>query len=202
MIVVVGGHSRNIGKTSLVCGIIKALRGRRWTAIKLTQFGSGVCGSGGEPCDCATTPEHPFEITEQTEADASDSGRYLAAGAERSYWVRTAVNGLGNAIPAIRAIIAESENVILESNSILQYIRPDKYLAILDFSKEDFKPSSLRYLDRADGFVVIDSGINVPLWQGVATSLWAKKPQFFVHPPRYASKEVTAFVAAAPTRAR
>ena len=43
MLVVVGGHSRNIGKTSVVAGIIRKLRGRQWTAVKITQYGHGVC---------------------------------------------------------------------------------------------------------------------------------------------------------------
>src|SRR6266496_6468264 len=33
MLVVVGGHSRNIGKTSVVAGLIRTLRGLRWTGV-------------------------------------------------------------------------------------------------------------------------------------------------------------------------
>ena len=36
-IVVVGGQSRNVGKTSLVANLIKAVPERRWTAVKITQ---------------------------------------------------------------------------------------------------------------------------------------------------------------------
>ena len=36
-VVVVGGQSRKVGKTSVVCGLIAALPEMRWTAIKLTQ---------------------------------------------------------------------------------------------------------------------------------------------------------------------
>ena len=41
MLVVVGGHSRNIGKTSVVAGLIRKLRDRKWTALKITQYGNG-----------------------------------------------------------------------------------------------------------------------------------------------------------------
>ena len=34
MLVVVGGHSRNIGKTSVVAGIIRKLHHWKWTAVK------------------------------------------------------------------------------------------------------------------------------------------------------------------------
>ena len=37
-IVVVGGHTRNIGKTSVVAGLISALREFNWTALKITQY--------------------------------------------------------------------------------------------------------------------------------------------------------------------
>ena len=43
MLVVVGGHSRNIGKTSVAAGLIRHLRDRQWTALKITQYGHGVC---------------------------------------------------------------------------------------------------------------------------------------------------------------
>ena len=47
MLVVVGGHSRNIGKTSVVAGLIRKLRDRKWTAVKITQYGHGVCSHHG-----------------------------------------------------------------------------------------------------------------------------------------------------------
>ena len=40
--VVEGGNSRDIGKTSVVAGLINALRRYNWTAIKLTQYGHGA----------------------------------------------------------------------------------------------------------------------------------------------------------------
>ncbi len=194
MLVVVGGHSRNIGKTSVVAGIVRLLPEFGWTAMKITQFGHGICSSAGEPCGCSTTPEHPYTIDVQTEPDRTDTGRFVAAGAQRSYWVRTAVGQLANAAPAISEIIAGSENTIVESNSLMQFVRPDLYLVVLDFACKDFKPSSLRYLDRADAIVLLDRGINVPLWQGVARGLWDRTRQFVVKPPQYVTPALAAFV--------
>jgi hypothetical protein len=91
-------------------------------------------------------------------------------------------------------MIDRSGNVIVESNSIVELVRPDVFLMVLDFTCEDFKPSSLRFMDRADGFVVIDRGINAPLWQEVARGMWDGKPQFLVKPPVYVTAAVTAFV--------
>jgi dethiobiotin synthetase len=52
-IIFIGGHSRNVGKTSVVAGLIATLPERRWTSMKITQFGHGVCSEHGEPCSCS-----------------------------------------------------------------------------------------------------------------------------------------------------
>jgi hypothetical protein len=87
-----------------------------------------------------------------------------------------------------------SRNVIMESNSVLELVDPDIFLMVLDFSCEDFKPSSLRFMDRADAFVVIDRGINVPMWEAVSRGVWDGKPQFVVKPPTYVTGAVRDFV--------
>jgi hypothetical protein len=196
MLVVVGGHSRNIGKTSLVAGLIRRLRDRRWVALKITQFGNGVCEhhAGTASCGCEPESGEPFALSEEYEPGNTDSGRFLAAGAERSFWLRTPSGELPRAADTVRKILRQSENVIVESNSVIELVQPDVFLMLLDFSCEDFKPSSLRFMDRADAFVVVDRGINAPLWAGVAQGLWDEKPQFLVNPPKYASPEVVEFV--------
>lgn len=196
MLVVVGGHTRNIGKTSVVAGLIAALPELNWTAIKITQYGHGVCSTDGEPCECAVTDvDHPYAVSQETDGTAgTDSSRYLAAGARRSYWVRTAAGQLGYAVPEIRRIFETSEHTIVESNSILQFVKPDLYLAVMDFSIEDFKAASLAYLDRADALIVTDCGSDQPLWSGVSRGLWESKPQFRIQPPQYVTAVMVALV--------
>jgi molybdopterin-guanine dinucleotide biosynthesis protein len=194
MLVVVGGHSRNIGKTSVVSGLIRRLRHRQWTAVKITQYGHGVCSRTNESCGCETEGDHPFALSEEYEPNRTDSGRFLAAGAERSFWLRTPQGELACAASAIEKILASTRNVIVESNSVVELVRPDLFLMVLDFSCEDFKASSLRFLDRADAFLVVDRGINAPLWADVARGLWDSKPQFLIKPPRYVTAEVCRFV--------
>src|SRR5215469_11672313 len=122
-IVVVGGHTRNIGKTSVVAGLIAALPEMHWTAFKVTQFGHGVCSANGEPCDCETA-DHTIAVSEERERDSgTDSSRYLAAGAIKSFWVRTRQGQLAEAMPRVRQLLANAQekggNVIVESNSVL-----------------------------------------------------------------------------------
>ena len=196
LVVVVGGHSRKIGKTSVVAGLIRKLRERRWTALKITQYGNGVCAnhSGTAACGCEPAGGEEFALSEEYEASGADSGRFLAAGAERSFWLRVPSGELARAAGMVQKILAQGENVIVESNSVVELVKPDVFLMLVDFSCEDFKASSLRWMDRADGFVVMDRGINAPLWEEVARGKWDGKPQFLVKPPRYVTAEVVDFV--------
>ena len=68
-VIVIGGHSRNVGKTSVVAGLIAALPEFRWTALKITQHGHSVCSLDGKSCHCATD-DHTWAISE--EKDRSD----------------------------------------------------------------------------------------------------------------------------------
>lgn len=192
-IVVIGGHTRNIGKTSVVCRLISAFPECGWTAVKITQFGHGVCSANGEPCDCETA-DHSIAISEERNAaSGTDSSRYLAAGAVRSFWVRTRQGQLAEAMPRVRAEVGRAENTILESNSVLRFLKPDLYLAVLDPSVPDFKPSALRYLDRADAVLYSgEAGQNT--WPGVSSSLIAHVPAFRIATPAYWSDELERFV--------
>ena len=194
-IVVIGGHTRNIGKTSVVAGLIAALPEMHWTAFKITQFGHGMCSANGEPCDCETA-EHTIAITEERPGGDSttDSGRYLSAGAAHSFWVRTRTGDLAEAMPRIRKEIARAENVILESNSILRFLRPDLYLSVLDPATVDFKESAKYFLDRADAVLVPEGDLKHPEWKGVSLKLLEGKPVLAMHPPAYVTEELVSFV--------
>jgi hypothetical protein len=195
-IVVVGGHTRNIGKTSVVAGLITALPEMHWTAFKITQFGHGMCSANGEPCDC-TTAEHTVAVSEEGVGGDSttDSGRYLAAGAARSFWVRTRQGDLSEAMPRIRQELERAENAIIESNSIMRFLRPDIYLSVLDPETEDFKDSARYFLDRADAVLVPEGVLGRPQWKGVSLKLVAGTPVLAMRPPMYVTDEVVAFVA-------
>jgi hypothetical protein len=192
MLVVVGGHSRNIGKTSVAAGIIRATRHARWTAVKITQHGHGICSAAGEPCGCAIEYEHPYALSEEREPSSSDSGRFLAAGAERAYWLRTPVGQLGNAMPELRRILAQAHNTILESNSVLGFLQPDLYLVVLDFANPDMKDSTRTFLNRAHALVLLHDDLDQP-WNVPARWL-EEKPRFVVTPPDYVTEKLVKFV--------
>jgi molybdopterin-guanine dinucleotide biosynthesis protein len=194
-ILVVGGHSRNIGKTSVVASLIARLPQYHWTALKITQYGHGFCTANGEPCDCQTD-DHTLAVSEErSRTSGTDTARFLASGAERSIWVRTRQGMLAEAMPRIRKELALAENAILESNSILQFLKPDLYLTVLDAGTADFKDSARLLLDRADAVLIRATGRGLmPQWKGISPKLIENKPQFVVAPPDYMSDDLVNFV--------
>jgi hypothetical protein len=192
-ILVIGGHSRSVGKTSVVAGLIAALPEFNWTAMKITQFGHGVCSANGKPCDCATA-DHCWGISEEKDrAGKSDTSRFLAAGAAHVWWVRTQQGLLSEAMPTLHKRFAESTNVILESNSIMKFLQPDLYVAILDPATADFKPSAQQFLDRADA-VIVHGSQEQASWRDVSLKSVAARPVFRIQPPHYVTPEIVRFV--------
>jgi hypothetical protein len=193
-VVVVGGHSRNIGKTGVMAGLIRGLRSLDWTAMKITQYGHGICSLDGEPCGCAPT-EHSFVLTEERDPRGrGDTCRFLAAGARRSLWLRVRQGQLAKASAALRRVVARGGWVMIESNSVLELIDPKLYIAVLDSSQRDFKSSARRFLDRADALVTIGSKLNVKKWPGLDPRLLESKPRFAVAAGDGDSPELCRFV--------
>jgi len=198
-IVVIGGHSRSVGKTSVVAGLISALREFEWIAVKITQYGHGVCSANGEPCDCATG-DHSWAISEERDRSGeSDTSRFLVAGAVQSLWVRTEQGRLAEAMPSLRRRLEGARNVIVESNSVLKFLRPDLYLTVLDPATVDFKTSAQEFLDRADAVILHDAPKG-PAWQAVSLRPVAACPVFRITPPDYVTPEIMEFVRSSLTR--
>jgi hypothetical protein len=207
-LIVVGGHTRSIGKTQLVCDVIRAFPGTEWIAGKVTQYGHGVCAQNGEDCDCAPT-EHACALDWETRPDTgTDSARFLAAGAKRSFWLRTKQGYLAEGLPLLRRALSEigaekpedpipqglklrprwpcgtneqaTRAVIVESNSLMQFVKPSLYFAVIDPLKGDFKESAQMVLDRASALVMRgDVGAEAspaPLWMRLPAQLMREKP--------------------------
>jgi hypothetical protein len=193
-IIIVGGHSRSVGKTSVVAGLIAALPEFHWTALKITQYGHGICSADGKACDCATA-DHKWAISEeQDRSGQSDTSRFLLAGAESALWVRTEQGRLAEAMPALRNKIAGKPNVICESNSVLKFLRRDIYLTVLDPETADFKASAREFLDFADALILHENPTSKTAWSNVSLKPLMDKPMFRICPPPYVTPEIVDFV--------
>ena len=196
-VIVIGGHSRSVGKTSVVAGLIAALPDFHWTALKITQYGHGICSANGEACDCVTA-DHSLAVTEERDRSGeSDTSRFLVAGADHSWWVRTQQGHLAEAMPRIRKILASTQNTIIESNSILRFMKPDLYLTVLDPQTQDFKASAQTFLDRADAVLLhsIDNSQNLA-WERVSLKPVIDRPMFAIQPKLLSSAKIVRVVRA------
>jgi hypothetical protein len=118
----------------------------------------------------------------------TDSARFLAAGARRSFWLRTKQGFLAEGLPLLRAALHETLEqmsgepglLIVESNSLLQFLKPSLYFVVVDPAKGDFKESAQAALDRADALVLRGTGDFLraaePAWTKLPSRLLKEKP--------------------------
>jgi molybdopterin-guanine dinucleotide biosynthesis protein len=165
-IVAVSGFSSNVGKTTLVCELLRQLPG--WEAIKLTRGHYRSCGR--DPAGCCVSDllrEEPV-VRSGREANyqaGKDTGRFWDAGASNVHWVIVkddqVERGINEALSRV-----EADGVIVEGNSFLEYVMAD--LAIMCARSEGgkIKPSARKALAKSDFLYVSTLG---------ATAVTAKK---------------------------
>lgn len=148
-IVVVGGSTKDIGKTALVCAVISALSDFNWTAVKITGH------SYEAPIAASTNSALPSStIWEETVAgQETDTARFLAAGARRALLVTRHDEQVP--IEELRQALGNDRNILFESNRIIDCMRPDVCLALAGSSQTELKPSFLSLLRKADALVSI-----------------------------------------------
>jgi hypothetical protein len=152
-LVVIGGQCGRVGKTLLSTQLISTLSEVEWTAVKVTPHAESRCPISGPECDCGPN-EHVVAIHEEHDrTGASDTSRFLAAGARKAFWVEVKNDRLQEALPAVTAALGSAEHVVIESSAILQFWRPAMLLVVLDPAKRDFKASAKHAITLADAFV-------------------------------------------------
>ena len=142
----------------MVEGLIAALADRHWTAVKISQHEHDLCLRPAETGDddSAVDRECRFALTEELDrSGSSDTSRFLAAGAQRALWLRLRPGSLGDAMPRLRRELQGAASVIVESNSVLQFLDPELYLVVLDPTAPDIKPSVRQYLGRANAAILV-----------------------------------------------
>src|ERR1043166_8831709 len=149
-IVAVSGFSSNVGKTTLVCELLRQLPG--WEAIKLTRGHYRSCGR--DPAGCCVSDLLRDEPVVRSGRAANyqagkDTGYFWDAGAANVHWVIVkddqVERGINEALSRV-----EAGGVIVEGNSFLEYVTAD--LAIMCARSEGgkIKPSARKNLDKSD----------------------------------------------------
>jgi molybdopterin-guanine dinucleotide biosynthesis protein len=148
--VAVSGFSSNVGKTTLVCELLRALPG--WEAIKLTRGHYRSCGR--DPASCCVSDLLRDEPVVRSGREANyqvgkDTGRFWEAGASNVHWVIVKEDQVESGINEALARV-KSDGVIIEGNSFLDYVNPD--LAVMCARSEGgkVKPSARRALTKSN----------------------------------------------------
>jgi len=170
--IVVGGHSRNVGKTSIVSAIIAAWPRYAWTAIKMSaHWHEENDAPGGQQAACRIHEEYDRN-------SRTDTGRFLAAGASRAFWIRFREGRMEDALPQLAPILDSNPYVIIESNGIVRYMRPSLFLMVHRYDVQDYKKSARETIRRADAVVAVNHTRAAPGWEGITPDFLSGIPIF------------------------
>nr|AAP58547.1 hypothetical protein [uncultured Acidobacteriota bacterium] len=156
-IVGVGGLTSEVGKTALICELLKAFPG--WEAIKTTRGHYRSCGKDPQAC-CVShlLKDEPVVMSgrELTYSPGKDTGRYWDAGAKNVHWVIATDDQVSKGIhEAIKRV--HTRGVFVEGNSFARYIKPDVFVMAARSDSLKSKPSAREVLDRVSGFYFSDT---------------------------------------------
>jgi molybdopterin-guanine dinucleotide biosynthesis protein len=156
-IISISGFSSNVGKTTLVCELLKRFGG--WEAIKISRGHYRSCGK--DPQACCVSPllgERPtvFSGVVETRTPRKDTGRYWEAGASNVHWLICTSEQLEAGTREALSLVT-SAGVFIEGASFLKYVPADFSLMVVDASRNEIKSSALRMANRMDAFFVNNS---------------------------------------------
>lgn len=159
-IVAVGGLTSEVGKTTLLCDLLRSFPG--WEAIKTTRGHYRSCGKDPQAC-CVThlLEDKPVVKSgrEQTYSYGKDTGRYWDAGAANVHWViatdRQVEEGINSAIERV-----ETNGVFIEGNSFTKYIQPDYFIMVARTDDLKIKSTARSALSRVSAFYLSDENVG------------------------------------------
>jgi hypothetical protein len=141
-------------------------------------------------------PAHlDFLLSEERDPKGhGDTSLYLAAGARRALWLRAREGSLARALPSLLEALEGDQHVIIESNSILAFLKPAVFLMVIDESGRDLKASAQQFLGRADAFVTVRPDLKPGAWPGTSPEMLEGKPVFPVSPGGWWNPALCRFV--------
>jgi molybdopterin-guanine dinucleotide biosynthesis protein len=149
-VVAISGFSSNVGKTTLMCELLRRLPG--WEAIKVTRGHYRSCGKEPEFCCVSDLLRDEPVIRSGREANyeaGKDTGRFWDAGAVNVQWVIVKDNQVEQGICEALARV-KSGAVLIEGNSFLEYVRPDLAVMCARSDGGTIKASARTALERSD----------------------------------------------------
>jgi molybdopterin-guanine dinucleotide biosynthesis protein len=157
IIIGIGGFTSNVGKTTLLCELLKAFPG--WEAIKTTRGHYRSCGKDPKAC-CVShlLSEEPLVRSgrDATYELGKDTGRYWDAGATNVHWLICTDNQVEEGIKQALARV-KSPGVFVEGNSFSEFVNPDHFVMVRQASTDKIKSSARRLMSKATAIYVSDA---------------------------------------------
>jgi hypothetical protein len=146
----VSGFSSNVGKTTLVCELLRRLPG--WEAIKLTRGHYRSCGR--DPAGCCVSDLIRDEPVIRSGRQANyepgkDTGLFWDAGAANVHWVIVKDDQVECGVKEALACV-QADGVLVEGNSFLEYISPDLAVMCARAEGGKIKNSAREALSKSD----------------------------------------------------
>lgn len=162
IVVGVGGLTSEVGKTTLVCELLRVFP--EWEAIKTTRGHYRSCGKDPQACCVSHLLEDKPVIRsgrELTYAPGKDTGRYWDSGAVNVHWLiatdAQVGDGIKQAIDRVKA-----PGVFVEGNSFTEFVEPDYFVMVARPNDLKIKPTARRALSRVSALYLsgeTDSGV-------------------------------------------
>ena len=160
IVIGVGGFTSDVGKTTLMCELLRAFPG--WEAIKLTRGHYRSCGKDPHAC-CVShlLTEEPLVRSgrDETYEAGKDTGRYWDAGAVNVHWLIATDAQVEKGIQEALARV-KSPGVFIEGNSFTQYVHPDYFVMVRRPDNDKIKSSARRALNHATAVYVSDGNAD------------------------------------------
>jgi hypothetical protein len=152
-LLIVGGTARNVGKTELVCRIIKKISADICVyALKVSAI---FPDEGIYHGDHEGEPEAQYLFEETRYDTAKDTSRMLRAGAKKVFYLRGEDNCILEAFTRFQSGLPAHTAVVCESNSLAEHVRPS-LLIMVTKDGEEVKPRAKARLSQADLIIVSD----------------------------------------------
>jgi molybdopterin-guanine dinucleotide biosynthesis protein len=157
VIIGVGGFNSDVGKTTLMCELLKWFP--EWEAIKTTRGHYRSCGKDPHAC-CVShlLSEEPLVRSGRAETyeKGKDTGRYWDAGASNVHWLICTDNQVEKGIKEALARV-KSPGVLIEGNSFTQFVQPDHFVMVRRAGDDKMKTSARRTIGKATAIYVSDT---------------------------------------------
>jgi len=136
--------------------LLRATRWLDWTAVKISRHEGGGLHDGVGEAEGQDVGDRRFALVEEEHASPfTDTERYLSAGARRAFLLRVRPDGLKGGVAALLNIISSEDNVMIESASVMDVLKPTLSILVLDRRRREMKPLFRRALTQANAVVEI-----------------------------------------------